>query len=577
MAFRISTLLFALLLISWDADAQSSANAQNTLLPEINPQDIEIRSEFRARFPGLRRQPILGFNPKPRIFLIDPNRMPFMETRDQAVASVAITQLDRPDPPTRSVISAPRRGNAYIKAGYGNFLTPEVNGYFYQGLNEKLNLSGNVNYSSSDGHLDNQLSSYRFLDADLQFSSKLSRQNRIEANVGGLYDFNRLYNLAPIYQDAIGETALKNYGGFNAGVSFTQVKNSLEGLTADLQFQTFNTEIEAGSTDLGGTTNEQRVSVQVKKYWPGNRLYETFSVDGLLTVGTYDNSSTALSNNNSTAKILYTTLSAGYKKLLNFSMHVSANAGLAYVSDGFSNRVYVAPNALFTYNLKDALTLKAGLSGSVQLPSQQEHHQINRFLDTGNILRHSYESKVYSEVGLQLFEGNSVYGGLMYAITKNYANYDREIETRIGVDYPLFYSINYDKATEFQLFGGITQQINPEQFWFDVRVYARRPSLDSGGDIPFEERIGATTNVSFKTTNELLLSGWIDFVGSREAPASGESLDAFTLANVKVEYEFTSKFGVYAKVLNILAQEYEQWDGFEERPFQVFGGLILKF
>lgn len=577
MAFRISTLLFALLLISWDADAQSSANAQNTLLPEINPQDIEIRSEFRARFPGLRRQPILGFNPKPRIFRIDPNRMPFMESRDQAVASVAITQLDRPDPPVRTVISAPRRGNAYIKAGYGNFLTPEVNGYFYQGLNEKSNLSGNVNYSSSDGHLDNQLSSYRFLDADLQFSSKLSRQNRIEANVGGLYDFNRLYNLAPIYQDAIGETALKNYGGFNAGVSFTQVKNSLEGLTADLQFQTFNTEIEAGSTDLGGTTNEQRVSVQVKKYWPGNRLYETFSVDGLLTVGTYDNSSTALSNNNSTANILYTTLSAGYKKLLNFSMHVSANAGLAYVSDGFSNRVYVAPNALFTYNLKGALTLKAGLSGSVQLPSQQEHHQINRFLDTGNILRHSYESKVYSEVGLQLFEGNSVYGGLMYAITKNYAYYDREIETRIGVVYPLFYSINYDKATEFQLFGGITQQINPEQFWFDVRVYARRPSLESGGDIPFEERIGATTNVSFKPTNELLLSGWIDFVGSREAPASGENLDAFTLANVKVEYEFTSKFGVYAKVLNILAQEYEQWDGFEERPFQVFGGLILKF
>lgn len=116
MIFRPS-LLFALIVItSAAALAQSGGtNPQNTLLPEINPQDIEIRSEFRARFPGLRRQPILGFNPKPRVFQIDPNRMPFMESREQAVASIAITQLDRPEPPARSVLPTPSRTNVYLK------------------------------------------------------------------------------------------------------------------------------------------------------------------------------------------------------------------------------------------------------------------------------------------------------------------------------------------------------------------------------------------------------------------------------------------------------------------------------
>lgn len=132
MVARLSTLLFALTIFSIDAWAQSGSNAQNNLLPEINPQDIEIRSEFRARFPGLRRQPILGFNPKPRVFQIDPNRVPFMESRNDAVASVAITQLDRPEPPLRTIMQAPIRRNVYARAGFGNFITPEFEGYFFR-------------------------------------------------------------------------------------------------------------------------------------------------------------------------------------------------------------------------------------------------------------------------------------------------------------------------------------------------------------------------------------------------------------------------------------------------------------
>jgi len=62
--------------------------AQNTkpvptqnLLPDINPQDIEIRGVFKASFPGIRRQPYLGFNPKPRVYRIDPKSLAFYGKR----------------------------------------------------------------------------------------------------------------------------------------------------------------------------------------------------------------------------------------------------------------------------------------------------------------------------------------------------------------------------------------------------------------------------------------------------------------------------------------------------------------
>ena len=52
-------------------------------------------------------------------------------------------------------------------------------------------------------------------------------------------------------------------------------------------------------------------------------------------------------------------------------------------------------------------------------------------------------------------------------------------------------------------------------------------------------------------------------------------MSAFLLFNAGAEYRINKKFGVYVKVLNILGQNYELWDGYQERPLQVFGGITL--
>ena len=117
----------AITLLIWLMSADILAQGvQNTLLPEINPQDIEIRSEFKANFPGLRRQPILGFTPRPRVFQIDPTRMPFLESREAAVSEISVTALDRPQEPDKIVWSTPRRPKMTSQFGMGWFVSPEL-------------------------------------------------------------------------------------------------------------------------------------------------------------------------------------------------------------------------------------------------------------------------------------------------------------------------------------------------------------------------------------------------------------------------------------------------------------------
>ncbi|MEQ9264805.1 MAG: hypothetical protein RLN81_06260 [Balneolaceae bacterium] len=567
---KISLILFALFL-SVEANAQTQGgDPQNSLLPEINPQDIEIRSEFKARFPGLRRQPILGFNPKPRVFRIDPNRMPFMETRDEAVANIAISELDRPTPPLKTLLKTPPRTTGYVKAGIGTFITPELQGYLYSGINEKSSISGNVDYRSSDGHLSDQQSGFRYLDGNAGFNSQLNEDTRLTVSGGVLSDFNRMYNLDPIFQGLIGETAKKEYLGFGIKGTIVKTENALEGWDLNVSANVFDVDLDAGSGAQTGEVKEQVFESAFSKNWAGKKLYETFHLNISARTGNYE-SSTVQSQ-----EWLDLLGSLEYRKLINFSTHISANAGLAYISDGFSKRLYFAPEVKVRYNLKDAVVITGKAFGAPTMTTSQEHHSRNRFLDTNTILKHSYTSGVYGEIAFQVLEGNRLFGGISYELTKDYAYYQRSTQTVVGSDFSLFYDTNYDKATVFELFGGITQQLVAEKFWFDARFYARRPKL-SGTDIPFEERLGLNGSLSYKPMDKVTISSWAEYIGKREAPSATEDLKAFALLSGEAEYQISNSFGVYLKVLNILGQKYEVWHGYEERPFQVFGGLTFKF
>lgn len=570
---RIQPLIFILFifLIPTLTFAQGGqGGGDGSLLPEINPQDIEIRSEFTARFPGLRRQPILGFNPNPRVFQIDPNRMPFMETREEAVADISITQLGRPEPPFRNMLEIPNRINTYIKAGFGSYLTPELNGFGFYKLNERSLASGSINFRASDGHLNTQKSGFRYLDINGTYITKLQNDLELTVDAGALSDNNYLFNLSDPFQDNfIGETADKEYLGLSGGIGLHKKQNSLNGWDLDLGGNIFSSTLNAGNSGSSGEIEEQVLRASFSYYWPGQKIYETFDITGSIEAGAY-NSDFFDSQNWADARAYFT-----YERLFDFTTRIKAKGGIAYVSDAFSENVYAAPELEIIHNLNKKITVTGTAFGRPRIQSIQSHYQYNRFLNVQTQLRHAYEAGASGEVNYQLFEGNRIFGGLNYTHTKDYAYYFREELPPTNV--LGFYDVAYGTANIIELYVGATQQLVPNKFWADVKVYGRNPKLKSGGDIPYEEKLGIKGAVSYKPVKELTINGWTEYIGSRNSPETNTELSSFLLLNAGVEYQINETFGVYAKLLNIMGQDYEIWNGYTERPFQMFGGLTVKF
>lgn len=548
--------------------ASAQGGGQNNLLPEIDPQDIEIRSEFRARFPGLRRQPILGFNPRPRVFQIDPNRIPFMETRDQVVANVPVSQLSRPIPPFQSVIGIPDRYNGFVKAGIGTFITPEVEGFYTHQINNKSLVSTALDYRSSDGHLNNQASGFRFLQWDAEYINKPSKDLLVTARTSLNSDFNNLFNPAPQFN--LTSTPKNDHLGLSGKVTIKKIKNALESWKAEFDAGVYAVDVDAGASTLTGETNEQYIRGAFESQWVGTRLNETMGVTGYAKAGQYE--TTTLNS------VQWADVKAAfvYRRLIDYSTKIDAEGGVQFISDGISNNVYIAPKISIQHSLQETLELKGEAYGTPELKTIQDHYRANRFLGFNNRLKQTYAIGGTGEIALTALDGNRIFGGVNYEFINNYNFYQRGAAILI-TPVNTFYTINNADASIFKIYAGISQQLVPQKFWFDAQAYVRSPRLSAGGDIPFEEKLGINGALSFKPASNILLETWADYVGKREDPASANDLSAFLLVNFKIEAEIGNNFGAYAKALNLLDQDYEIWQGYTERPAQFFVGITYKF
>lgn len=552
--------------------AQAGGTPQNSLLPAIDPQDIEIRSEFKARFPGLRRQPILGFNPKPRVFRIDPNRMPFMESPDEAVASISTTQLDRPIPPYQTIFRTPSRTTAYVRAGVGSFISPEIEAYALHKTSDKNLISGNLNFRSSDGHIVNQSSGFRFFDTNVLYSTKIREKTRASFKGEVFSDFNYIFDLPPSFANDGSGTAKKNYTGINAGMILSGNKNALEGWKYFINLAATDMDLTAPNTVLKGELSEQNASTGFEKVWAGARLNETFAAKLNLNLGNYN------SQRLGSTQWVQTDASLTYNTLLNYVTSINLSGGLGYVADGINKKMLFVTNSTIDHSITDVLSIRGSLYAMPEMKTAWTHHQTNRFLNANTQLQ--YEYTIGAEGGVEFIplKGMKLFGFLRYESISNkafYSRYPNYFTNSIYPD-PTFYFVNYGDATLFELKTGITQQLVTDKLWFDGVVYARRPKLKNSGDVPFEERLGGEAAFNFKPVDQIKIQSWAQFVGEREVLIGRQKLDGYVLVNASVDYEINSRFGVYFKVLNILGNNYKIWDGYEERPFQVFGGIKLK-
>ena len=69
---------------------------ENPTLPDLAPHVVEIIGDLSISFPSLRRQPLVGFNPPPRVPEILSSRRPFLELYKQSTEELPPSPLGAP-------------------------------------------------------------------------------------------------------------------------------------------------------------------------------------------------------------------------------------------------------------------------------------------------------------------------------------------------------------------------------------------------------------------------------------------------------------------------------------------------
>lgn len=570
--FTIFTLLLISVTCTVTVIAQSQNEAEDTLLPEINPQDIEIRSQFQARFPGLNRQPILGFNPRPRVFQLDPDRMPFIEDEETILASLPIGQLDRPEPPQYNPLGYATPKYMFLRAGIGSDITPEADLFAVGKINDNHWISGNLRFHSSDGYEENVPTSYRYVNASVQSYNRLTENIKLRSEVGALSNFNHFLQLDTDLEELLNVNSRMNVNGFNAAVEVEQAKTSLTGIQVSASGFVNDFSYDSGLIQLDGTgASEWSSQLQGEYSRLGNNLNEVQRVRLQTTLGSI-NLIDSISSSWSVSE-----LSAHYERLFNYNTDVKASAGVSLVTDSGENAVvYFTPEVEIKHTVFRGLALRAKAFGSANHQTLLDIQQENRFYDFSGNLKHQYTMAGLAEVHLEPFYGTKIMGGVSFQDVKNFLYYSRVNNPfNMGTINEGYYTAAFGDATIFKVYGRFTQDLKADVFWISAEGHWQRPKLSgSNNNIPFTENLSLSSTVSFRPINELLIEGWGEFTSGRENH-NQESLSSYVTIGSRFEISITDKFGVYGKLLNLLDENYEYWDGYREHGFRGFVGFTV--
>lgn len=569
----IIAICFCSLLLAKEALAQVvPTDTEQSLLPEIDPQDIEIRSQFQARFPGLRRQPILGFNPRPRVFQTDPNRMPFIESEDVVAASLPVGTLDRPEPPVFNSLGYSTPRNAFFRGGIGSEISPEADLYAMARLGDHHWISGNTTLRSSNGHEELVATSYRYLDVNIKSFNRLSKNTDLNVTAGLQSNFNHMLQLNSDIEPILDTDSRVNMNGFNTSVNIHHSETSLSGFNVGINGYSNRFETISDLEPLNGDAGEWGVEIHGDYSRLGNRINEIQKIDLQIQTGS------TRAQFGTSHRWAISTLSGKYERLFNYRTDVKASLGFSGVRDAFDDFIfYLTPKVEINHRFFTGFNIRGLASGTPSHVNYSAIQQENRFFDFTSDLKHQYEYMLLGEVLLEPFYGTKILGGVSFQDVKNFMYYSRS-ENPAGLTEVAegFYTANFSGANILRVYGGFSQDLKPEVIWVSADGFWQIPKLSSGDKIPYAESISLKASVSIRPVRDVLLEGWGEFSGNRENHL-GDKMSSYTTIGGRFEISISDRFGVYGKLLNLLNEEFELWEGFTEQGFRGFAGFTILF
>jgi len=530
-------------------------NTDEDLLPDIDPQDIEIRSDYQPRFPGLRRQPILGFDPRPRVYQMNPNRMPFMETREEVVASVPVSRLKVPGAPLRSTIAYPDPNAFYTRIGLGMYMTPDVSIAFNEYQNSTRFIS-NLNFLSSNGADQAYNNSFRNADGYLGFThSDDGRRWTVLAH--GLADMNYM----PFQADSTLKKSMQG-GGISAEIQAVRNTFNITSLSVDYNYS---------EQDITSLYMNHRIGANFTKTLPGkvqNSKWE-FSADAQTSFYEY----TAVQSQSD--QWLIGSLSMAYQYRTDYSKAFRWGLSAHYSDDAGGSGFMIYPELRFQYWGFSNVEITMGLDGNVTNPGLSGWYEENRFLANAQDYENHRGFRVYTNLTYQLSERNEFYTGFE---ANRYTNtgviLTQYIPPAPATPETILNGVAYDEAQITRFHVGYALHSEAKKLTLKTELYYQHHITDQLAEMPYLPKYGTDISIIYSYNEKWKNRFWIDASGGREEARASQ---AYVLAGLDSQYWISDRFSIYVKALNLLNQSYELWSGYEELPLTVLGGITFKF
>jgi hypothetical protein len=475
--------------------------------------------------------------------------------------------------------------STFARIGFGSYSSPQAKLWGAYPFNDSTSYIGvGLNLSSSAGHLKDRPSSFRYLNARAAYSSLINNKIHFKLHAGLQNDFNHpaifgphvncpgcaaTTSTAPIPE----EDFRINQQGYHGGIVLSQLNNDVSGWKLRANIGGYNAAFN--SNPIGGKINAVTYDGSFSNRWALGHPNETVSVELGGRGGSY--------NPNRQGSQQWGTLQGGvaYNRLFNYKTHIDIAAKIFYTSDVNKSAVYPGGRFKFDHWFANHLKVTGIIRAKPYVNTVEELHNENRFLGYNNLLIHTYAVSVTGKAQIKYYRGSKLHFGARYSNYQNFAYFIPRVISNNSQNggNPVLdaYQVKYRNATNFRLFAGLTQQLVPRRFWLNGKIYIQHPELNNGDKIPFEENWGLKASANIRPVDRFSLQGWANYTGRRHTGFGDKKVGGFLLVGGRLDVNITKNIGVYGKLVNILNQHYQYWLGYQERPFQAYAGITIKF
>ena len=520
-------------------------------------------------------------NPK-----IDPTQNE-KETINYSFFSVPVASTFTPTKGTaQSVVREPLEKvyENFVAAGFGNYGTPYLEAFIHSNSHQYNDFGAFIKHQSSSGGIDGILIDDGYSDSELSLYYK---------------QFERYYNWE---FKAGAQHNVQNWYGLPNGIIYDQT--FLDALDPK---QTYLNIFAEGNIDFddaifsNGTFNLNHFS---DKYGSGELhayVAPTFEFPLSTDLFTTDASLEFLSSQFDNAyglvgavKNSFLNLGAmpSYEILRdNYSLALGAKVYYSFDLENSNNKFYFYPDVTFSYKLLDNTVIAfAGVTGDLEQNSYQKLTEENPFVSpTLSLLQTDQQYNAF--IGAK----GKLSSTVSYNITGSYKNENDKaqfVSNQALTDGTIPVNENYEAGNSFDVVYDDISTINitaelsvdlSNEFNFGGNISYNNYSPTNFDEVWNLPDFTSTLFAKYNAKNWYIGTD-LYFVGERKdfiMPFIGidtvKTLDAYVDLNFNAGYEFSDRLTAFAKLNNVLSDNYERYSNFEVQGFQVLAGVIYKF